>query len=194
MENNWTIEQTKSLFAYVKDATTQSRGLRWAFERASGNCNRSVNSVRNYYYSQLKMFELVPNLARDLGIEIVKSKRDGFDLFSQDEIDNLIKTILLGKAEGKSVRAVIASISSSPKEALRLQNKYRSMVAHNKARVTLVMNKLSNEGVIYYNPYLKETVDGSKKNDNLLKLSEYISRLDPGEVGSFLNILGKLRI
>jgi len=193
MENSWTIEQTKNLFKAVKEAAAENKGLRAAFEKSAALTGRSVNSVRNYYYSQLKMFELVPTLAKDLGIETVKSKRDGFELFSDAEITDLVKAILCGKAEGQSVRAVIASLSSNGKEALRLQNKYRSMVAHNRVKVTAIMNQLGKEGKVYYNPYYKQVVSSEEKNDNLVKLSEYLAKLDPGEVGNFLNILGKLR-
>ncbi|MCL2675718.1 MAG: hypothetical protein FWE84_03920 [Firmicutes bacterium] len=194
MENNWTIQQTKNLFGYVKKAADSGKGLKWAFERASTESGRSVNSVRNYYYSQLKMFELVPGLARDLKIETIKSRRNGFELFSEDEITALIRTILKEKAKGRSVRAIITSIAGGPKQALRLQNKYRSMVAHNRSRVMAIMNSMSEKGEAYYNPYQKQVVDGGRQNDNLLRLNEYISKLDAGEVGSFLNILGKLKL
>lgn len=194
MENNWTIEQTKNLFAYVKKASDSNKGLKWAFAKSAEESNRSINSVRNYYYSQLKMFELVPSLAKDLGIEIVKSKREGFELFTQDEIENLMKTILIEKAKGRSVRSIIASMAKDSKEALRFQNKYRSMVAHNRQRVIAIMNALSAEGKVYYNPYIKQVVDGKAQNDNLQRFNEYLSKLDASEVGSFLNILGKLKI
>jgi len=194
MENNWTIEQTKNLFKEVSCASDKGLGLKAAFEAASKTTNRSINSVRNYYYAQLKMFELVPSLAKDLGIEIVKSKRDGFEMFSELEIDNLIKNILIGKGEGKSVRSVIAGLAKDAKEALRLQNKYRSMIAHNKTRVNNIMNLLAKEGKVFFNPYIKKIVDGAEKVDNLAKLSEYLSKLEPTEVGNFLSILGKLSL
>ena len=194
MENNWTIEQTKNLFKEVKLANDKNLGLKDAFLKVSKRTNRSVNSVRNYYYAQLKMFELVPSLASDLNIELIKSKREGFEIFTQKEIDDLIRAILIGKANGKSVRAVIASIAKDSKEALRLQNKYRSMVTHNKTRINSLMNQLSKEGKVYYNPYFKQIINGQEKQDNLTKLSEYLSKLEPTEVGSFLNILGKLSL
>ncbi|MCL2556737.1 MAG: hypothetical protein FWE03_06980 [Firmicutes bacterium] len=194
MENNWTIMQTKNLFKEVAIANQKGLGLKAAFTMAAENTNKSINSVRNYYYAQLKMFELVPSLAKDLGIEILKSKRDGFELFSEQEIDDLIKNILIGKGEGKSVRSVIAAQAKDAKEALRLQNKYRSMIAHNKTRVNNIMNLLAKEGKIYYNPYFRQIINGEEKVDNLAKLSEYLSKLEPNEVGSFLNILGKLSL
>ena len=190
MENNWTINQTKELFALVGAAAGKGKGLRSAFEEMASRCGRSVNSVRNYYYSQLKMFELVPTLAADLGVTVIKSSREQFELFKEDEIDDLMRKILIGKANGSSVRSTIASIASSPKEALRLQNKYRSMVAHHKPKVTAIMNDLSSQGINHFNPYTKQISDG--KSDGLNKLNEYISKLDENEVGSFLNLLQKL--
>lgn len=192
MENNWTIEQTKKLFNLAAKAVNGGNGLATAFNQMSKDCNRSVNSVRNYYYSQLKMFELVPQIATDLGITLISGQRAEFELFSEDEIDTLIENILIGKSQGESVRAVIARLSGADtKKALRLQNKYRSMIAHHRERVNKVMKKLSAANKPYYNPYLKQTVCGDTP-DNYKKLNEYISSLDEKEVGEFLSIMQKL--
>ena len=191
MENNWTINQTKELFSLVNEASINGKGLKCAFEKMSSRSGRSINSVRNYYYSQLKMFELVPTLAADLGVTVVKNSREQFELFREEEIDELMRKILIGKANGVSVRGTISSMANSPKEALRLQNKYRSMVAHHKNKVTTIMNDLSAQGIKHFNPYTKQINDGSHKT-GLTKLNEYISKLDETEVGNFLNLLGKL--
>lgn len=193
MENNWTIEQTKQLFALANEASKAGKGLVWAFSAMADRCGRSVNSVRNYYYSQLKMFELVPQIAVDLGITPITGNRTDFDLFTDAEIDSLIESILTGKAQGQSVRAVIATLSGgNAKKALRLQNKYRSMVAHHRDRVTAVMKKLAANGTPYFNPYLKQVMTGAEEPDNYKKLSDYISSLDEKEVGEFLNLMRKL--
>ena len=177
MEKNWTISQTKELFDLVYRAAESGKGLNSAFIRMAEKCGRSVNSVRNYYYSQLKMFELVPTLSRDLGIRLVSVRRADFE-------------ILTAKARGKSVRAAIAEMADGDaKLALRLQNKYRSMLAHHRDRVTAVMEDMAARGVVYYNPYKKSVVDGS---DNIALLTEYISKLDEGEAGSFLKLIKKL--
>ena len=192
MENNWTIEQTKTLFSLAREAKEKERGLVWAFSAMSDKTGRSVNSVRNYYYSQLKMFELVPKLATDLGIELVDAARERFELFNGDEIEELIERVLVGKARGVSVRKVIAEMSGgNAKKALRLQNKYRSMILHHRDKVTEIMRRLSANGENYYNPYIKETVIAGEETDNYRKLSDYISSLDETEVGEFLNIMKK---
>ena len=190
MEKNWTISQTKELFDLVYRAAESGKGLNSAFIRMAEKCGRSVNSVRNYYYSQLKMFELVPTLSRDLGIRLVSVRRADFKLFTEAEIRELIEKILTAKARGKSVRAAIAEMAcGDAKLALRLQNKYRSMLAHHRDRVTAVMEDMAARGVVYYNPYKKSVVDGS---DNIALLTEYISKLDEGEAGSFLKLIKKL--
>ena len=193
MDNNWSIEQTKNLFAYVKTASEKGKGLVWAFSKMSDETGRSVNSVRNYYYSQLKMFELVPTLATDLGITLINTQRDEFELFSEAEIRSLVETIVTAKAGGKSVRAAISEMSDGDeKKALRLQNKYRSMITHHRDKVTQIMNELGGKGVEYYNPYSKSIVKEGENVSNYQKLTEYISSLDEKEIDSFFTIMKKL--
>ena len=153
---------------------------------------RSVNSVRNYYYSQLKMFELVPRLAADLGVSVPEAARERFELFDASEIDELLEKVLVGKAQGVSVRKVIAGLAGGDaKKALRLQNKYRSMILHHREKVTEIMRKIGAEGKDYFNPYSKETVAAGSETDNYRRLNDYISSLDESEVGEFLQIMKK---
>lgn len=192
MENNWTIEQTKTLFALAREAKAKGHGLVWAFAAMREKTGRSINSVRNYYYSQLKMFELVPQLAADLGIELVDSARERFELFDAAEIEDLMEKVLIGKAQGNSVRKVIAELSGGDaKKALRLQNKYRSMILHHREKVTEIMRRIGARGQNYYNPYVKETVVAGSETDNYRRLTDYIASLDESEVGEFLNIMKK---
>lgn len=192
MENNWTIEQTKTLFARAAEAKRQGKGLVWAFTDISDKTGRSVNSVRNYYYSQLKMFELLPRLAEDLGITVPKSTRERFELFTQDEIESLVDNVLTQKAKGQSVRKTIAEMAKGDrKTALRFQNKYRSMILHHRDKVTEIMRRIGERGDDYYNPYTKETVAAGAETDNYRLLTDYIGRLDESEVGEFLQIMKK---
>ncbi len=192
MENNWTIEQTKVLFALATEAKRRGCGLVWAFSQVAQNTHRSVNSVRNYYYSQLKMFELLPSLAADLKIDVPKSERERFELFSPDEITSLVETVLSQKARGQSVRKTIAALSGGDKKkALRLQNKYRSMVLHHRDRVTEIMRSIGARGEEYFNPYTKSVVHVGENTDNYKLLGEYIGSLDESEVGTFLQIMKK---
>lgn len=192
MDNNWTIEQTKALFSLAREAKAKGRGLVWAFAAMREKTGRSINSVRNYYYSQLKMFELVPQLAVDLGIELVDSTRERFELFDAAEIEDLMEKVLVGKAQGSSVRKTIAALADGDtKKALRLQNKYRSMLLHHRDKVNEIMRKIGASGQNYYNPYAKETVVAGAETDNYRRLTDYIASLDESEVGEFLSIMKK---
>lgn len=193
MEKNWSIEQTKRLFEYAYDAYEQKRGLMWAFMQVSNESGKSVNSVRNYYYSQLKMFELVPSLAHDLNIKLINVQRDRFELFESSEIDELVKEILIGKASGISVRATIAQKSEGDsKLALRLQNKYRSMVANHKSKVNKIMDSLAANNITHFNPYTKQVSSERAKVSSHEQLLEYIKELDEREVDSVFEIFKKL--
>jgi len=192
MQNNWSIAQTQKLFSLAFIASEKGRGLNWAFNKMSNDCGRSINSVRNYYYSQLKMFQLVPSLASDLNIKLVNSNREQFELFDEQEITSLVKKILVAKANGQSVRATIANLSNGDtKLALRLQNKYRSMVTHHKSKVQAIMGEMASSGTVFYNPYTKLLVTEEPQN-NHKKLAEYIGTLNNDEVDNFLNIMQKL--
>ena len=192
MDNNWTIEQTKTLFALAKQAKDGGKGLIAAFTEMSKQTGRSVNSVRNYYYSQLKTFELVPTLAADLGIAVGSVDRERFELFNKEEIDELIERVIINKAAGISVRKTIAEMANGDsKKALRLQNKYRSMILHHREKINEIMRKIGSRGENYFNPYMKETVVAGSERDNYKRLSDYISSLDEAEVGEFLQIMKK---
>lgn len=191
MENSWTIEQTKALFALVTEAKAQGRGLNHAFRQMSAASGRSENSVRNYYYSQLKMFELLPGLASDLGITLERGRRESFELFTPEQIRELLERVLLGKAQGVSVRKTIAQMAAGDaKTALRLQNKYRSMILHHRNVVTDTMRRLAAQGKTYFDPYSKQVSDGSP--DNYRKLADYLGELSEAEMGAFVKILHKL--
>ena len=179
MDKNWSINETKQLFSLVYDAASKGKGLSGAFGEMAKASGKSVNSIRNYYYSQLKLFEMMAAFSAQLGIKTVALRRESFTVFSNKEIDELIETVLKGKAEGKSVRAVIAQMAGGDKKtALRLQNKYRSMITCHRDRVKEVTDRMRKEGKPYYDPYLKRVVKDGAEEDNVSRLAGYISKLD----------------
>ncbi|MDE7464016.1 MAG: hypothetical protein K2M48_03205 [Clostridiales bacterium] len=186
---SWTIEQTKKLFSLCDKAKNNGTSLSDAFSEMAKATGRSVNSVRNYYYGQAKTFELVPEIAEKLGIKSTKIKRDAFVPFEDGEIRELIEKVIVGKANGKSVRATIFEMAKgAAKKALRLQNKYRSVLRSHREDVEKVMADLTSRGVAFVDPYSK-----AGRTDNFARLTEYIAALDESKVGSFLSLIEKLR-
>lgn len=185
---NWTVKQTRELFELCAAARVKGESLSAVFQTVAKKTSRSVNSVRNYYYSQAKTFELVPEIAQRLGIKTANVKRDGFVPFEEDEIARLVETVLIAKGGGKSVRAAISEMAKGDaKTALRYQNKYRSVLRSHRPLVEKIMSDLSARGVEYWDPYGKKD-----KTDNFARLTEYIAALDEGRVGKFLSLIEKL--
>ncbi len=192
MYNNWTKQETKQLFDLVYSAVSEGKGISRAFGEMAAKSGKSVNSIRSYYYSQRKAFEMMPEFTERLGIRTVAIRREGFETFSDGEIDALIEGVLTGRADGKSVRAVIAAMSGGDKKlALRLQNKYRSLVLHHKKRVQRVMNGMRTRGVVYFDPYLSTVIaDGNVPvSDNIAALAKYIGELTAEERVSVVKLL-----
>ncbi|MDE7164898.1 MAG: hypothetical protein K2O04_05705 [Clostridiales bacterium] len=186
MNNNWTVEQTKELFSMAFRAKKDGKSLSAAFRDMANKTGRSVNSVRNYYYGQAKTFELVPEVATKLGIKMHDTARERFVPFSDVETDELIRSVLIAKGRGISVRKAIMSMSNGdPKTALRLQNKYRSCLRSHRDRVERIVAELTAKHMPCQNPYN----DGS---DNFARLTEYIASLDERGAHKFLSLIEKL--
>ena len=85
------------------------------------------------------------------------------------------------------MRAAIFELSGGDaKTALRLQNKYRSVLKTHRDVVESVMAELDSRGTAYFDPYRKD------KDDNFGRLTEYIAALDDKRVGKFLSLIEKL--
>ena len=59
MDNKWSIDETKRLFDLAARAADSGKGLSSAFGEMARASGKSVNSVRNYYYSQLRLLSIV---------------------------------------------------------------------------------------------------------------------------------------
>lgn len=177
--NDWNIRETKRLFAVAAEKSACGEGLNAAFRVIARESGRTAGSVRNYYYAQLKTFAMLPEIARSLGIETSQPIKKDFVPFTQAEADELVATVLTEKARGKSVRAVIARLSQGdPKAALRLQNKYRSLVSAHPDRVRKIISRLRSDGLTYFDPYLKRVVTpDSDDSSNLAVIADLISAL-----------------
>ena len=200
---NWTVQEMKRLFALCSEAQKQNKGLKTAFETIAKETNRKPNSVRNYYYAQVKTLSLLPEYGRTLGISAVKHQKSSFALFGGAEIKALIKDILIRQSSGESVRAITTDMAKGDKsKMLRLQNKYRSVIFHKKDYVRDIMKEMRDEGVTFMNPYtrrvairgaeeqaggfhevetvnelLKQFFEAKNEEDKMDRLSKYMSSL-----------------
>ena len=115
---------------------------------------RKPNSIRNYYYLKLKEND-------DLG-------KTSFVPFQEEEVHELIKTMLREQAEGKSVRSIAMAMGEGDKKnMLRYQNKYRSMLRNNPDYVKNVMEEMRAAGESYIDPFAEKRRRAGRKNRDM---------------------------
>lgn len=123
--NGYTEEEAKNLVEYIKEGKRKGKTLTYLFETYGAKHGRAKGSVRNYYYALMK---------NEKGDERIVRLLDGSRLsvekireFTDEEADAAIRSILLEKSKGMSVRRAIFNLSGGDdKLMLRLQNKYRN--------------------------------------------------------------------
>lgn len=139
--NGYTEEEAKRLVEYVKDGKAAGKTLTWLFASYGAANGRAKGSVRNYYYALMK------NKNRD---ERIVRLLDGSSLkveeireFTEEETDSALKSILLEKSKGLSVRRAICNLAAGDdKLMLRLQNKYRNVLKKQPERIERIAEAL----------------------------------------------------
>ncbi|GHU66830.1 hypothetical protein FACS1894184_05580 [Clostridia bacterium] len=143
----WKSEEVAALQTAIERANQSGEPLRGVFDDVSRALGRKPNSIRNYYYAQLKSV--------DFGGQ---PRAMPFKAFDQQEIRAMLKEVLRGSAAGLSVRSCMARMSDGDKtRMLRYQNKYRSLIKSRPDLVREVMNELEDEGVHCRDPFLGRT-------------------------------------
>ena len=143
----WKPEETEMLWQEVNRAAGNGETLRGVFEKMGRQLGRKPNSVRNYYYMQL----------RSRGGEELHLAAP-FETFSEQEIRSLIRSVLTARGSGRSVRACVMELSGGDKTLmLRYQNKYRSVLRKKPELVKDVCRELETEGVPYSDPLTEKT-------------------------------------
>jgi hypothetical protein len=140
----WRSEEVAALQTAIERANRSGEPLRGVFDDVSRELGRKPNSIRNYYYAQLKNV--------DFG---GRPRATPFKAFEQQEIRAMLKEILRGCASGLSVRSCVARLADGDKtRMLRYQNKYRSLIKSRPDFVREVMQELEDEGVSCRDPFM----------------------------------------
>lgn len=164
--------QIKTLMDEACEVKKQGGSLSKLFEDFALKTGRAKGSIRNVYYSSLKKSfsdEKYKNAIlgkKQLSVAKIIS-------FEDSEADFLLEKILTGVTFGKSVRRVISEMTSSPKLALRYQNKYRNILKFERQRVEAAREKITKTYGKCCNPYK----DGEQDDVILAKLKREINGL-----------------
>ncbi len=133
-----------SLAKFIKERKNSS--LSSTFERYGALHGKAKGTVRNLYYA------LAKKSAYD--IEFCNKYLDGQPIsvskiveFSENEEKELIKSILVAKKGGRSVRGAIMEIANGDgKVALRYQNKFRNAVKNKPELIAQIIKELKDSG------------------------------------------------
>ena len=133
----WQPEEIDMLWQEIRAAGESGAPLRGVFERMGKALGRKPNSVRNYYYMQM----------RAQGGDEVK-RAAPFELFTEEDVHQLLRSVLSAKGKGQSVRACVMDLSGGDRTLmLRLQNKYRSILRKRPDMIRAVCRELEAEGL-----------------------------------------------
>ena len=132
--NGYTEEEAKNLVDFIKEGKQKGKTLTYLFETYGLQNGRAKGSVRNYYYTLMK---------NERGDERIVKLLDGSELsvekireFTEEETDEVLRSILAEKSKGLSVRRAIFNLSKGDdKLMLRLQNKYRNTLKKEPERI-----------------------------------------------------------
>ena len=148
MQSKWSNFEVKKLFQTVEKYKNENKSLLDAFKEFAKKSNRKPNSVRNYYYLEIR--ELSQNIERQkkLGIDLSNHKVNFSDKFSEEETKSLIKEILRQKCMGVSVRKSCLNLADGDlSKMVRFQNKFRNISATNRKLYEQCLSELKSEGL-----------------------------------------------
>ncbi len=139
--NGYTEEEARNLVEYIKEGRSKGKTLTYLFETYGVQHGRAKGSVRNYYYALMK---------NERGDERIVRLLDGSSLtvgkireFTEEETDEVLRSILKEKSKGLSVRRAIFRLANGDdKLMLRLQNKYRNTLKKDPARIAQIAAEL----------------------------------------------------
>lgn len=134
--SGWSEAENQLLWETAEEAQQQGLPLKVVFERIAEQTGRRPNSIRNYYYAQV----------REHGESQQHPAR--FVPFTQQEVDWLMEQVLIARAAGQSVRSCLQKLSGGDHSLmLRYQNKYRAVIKSRPEYVHDMVEKLNEQGV-----------------------------------------------
>ena len=134
--SGWSESENQLLWETADEAQQQGLPLKAVFDQIARQTGRRPNSIRNYYYAQVRQHEEgQPHAAR-------------FVPFTQQEVDWLMEQVLTARAEGQSVRACLQKLAGGDHSLmLRYQNKYRAVIKSRPEYVRQIVERLNAQGV-----------------------------------------------
>ena len=145
--SGWSDMENKLLWETADEAQQQGLPLKAVFEQIARQTGRRPNSIRNYYYAQVRQHD---------GGEARPAR---FVPFTQQEVDWLMEQVLVARSAGQSVRSCLQKLSGGDHSLmLRYQNKYRAVIKSRPEYVKELVDKLNEQGVACDTPQVNHRV------------------------------------
>ncbi len=137
----WSDTENKMLWETADEAQQQGLPLKAVFEQIARKTGRRPNSIRNYYYAQVRQQD---------GAQARPAR---FVPFTQQEVDWLMEQVLVARSAGQSVRSCLQKLSGGDHSLmLRYQNKYRAVIKSRPEYVQDIVEKLQGRGIACETP------------------------------------------
>ena len=135
-KGGWQQQEIDLLFSAVSEAADRGKPLRDVFAEVGTALSRKPNSIRNFYYARVRE---MPDMA---------VRQAPFRSFTPGEVHELLRQVLIGRGEGRSVRACVTELAGGDRAGmLRYQNKYRSILKNKPEMLMEVAQELRMEGL-----------------------------------------------
>ena len=157
----WSDTENKLLWETADEAQQQGLPLKAVFEQIARQTGRRPNSIRNYYYAQVR--------EHDGGAE----RPARFVPFTQQEVDWLMEQVLVARSAGQSVRSCLQKLSGGDHSLmLRYQNKYRAVIKSRPDYVQDIVEKLKAQGVECETPQVNHRIRADLRQSGDVLVSE----------------------
>lgn len=162
-KGGWQQEEIDLLFTAVSEAADKGKPLRDVFAEVGTALSRKPNSIRNFYYARVRE---MPELS---------ARQTPFRSFTQQEVHDLLRHVLIGRGQGKSVRACVTQLANGDRAGmLRYQNKYRSILKNKPEMLMEVAEELRMEGLP-----CPENVAACRRYERAVRPEDAAARLEP---------------
>ena len=185
--NGYTEEEAKNLVEFIKAGKQKGKTLTYLFETYGLKHGRAKGSVRNYYYALMKNEKSDERIVKLLdGSELTVEK---IREFTEEETDEVLRSILAEKSKGLSVRRAIFNLSGgNDKLMLRLQNKYRNTLKKHPQRIAEIAEEL---GMREEAERLRETKERALEKNTRMPDKDFLRRRLENEINALYDRLAQ---
>ena len=175
--SGWSESESQLLWETADEAQQQGLPLKAVFDQIARQTGRRPNSIRNYYYAQVRQNE------------DGKAHTARFVPFTQQEVDWLMEQVLTARAEGQSVRSCLQRLANGDHSLmLRYQNKYRAVIKSRPEYVQGLVEKLNAQGVNCDTPQVNHRVRADL-NESSEELTSEARRAGDAELARACDVL-----